>query len=621
MCDKAGKKATIRWFFGGMLVAMIAAIAGCGDTLTQSEDTTTTAASITLIASSPQMGSALTSEVILTAIVKDAANRALEEELVSFVASSGNLTVTQPFTDKSGKAIATLSPGIASNRTITVTATSGAASASYVVTVAGTTVSVAGNTSAVLDAVTPLTITVRDSGNTGVSSAVVTVSSVNGNTLAPTVATTNASGVATVNFTGTAGGVDTITASAMGASGTHTISVSLDTFSVATAASIDIITCTAVTATWAIGGNPVEGSPVDFQATRGSLYTDASCSVSGAQATTNGSGVATIYIISPNSGPSSITASGGASGPSASTSTTFVATTPDSLVFQASRTTLGLNDSVTLTATVRDAAYNLVKNAVVEFAIIADTTGGGLNPATGVTDALGRASTVYNSTVQPSATDGVHIRATVQGTAISEDIYLTVGGSGLSLSLGMATKIESLNDATYRYSGAVQVADAGGNPVAGQLVTLRLDPESYDKGYRAGTDKVAVSTVTGPLDSTFDVFVSNGSLSCANEDTNRNGILDPGEDFNGSGYLEPGTPATVNATVTTDPYGNATFAVVYPKDHANWLQVKITGTIQVAGTESTKAIRFLLPMSEADASSPPGMTSPYGFANACNNPN
>lgn len=197
MCDKAGKKATIRWFFGGMLVAMIAAIAGCGDTLTQSEDTTTTAASITLIASSPQMGSALTSEVILTAIVKDAANRALEEELVSFVASSGNLTVTQPFTDKSGKAIATLSPGIASNRTITVTATSGAASASYVVTVAGTTVSVAGNTSAVLGAVTPLTITVRDSGNTGVSSAVVTVSSVNGNTLAPTVATTNASGVAT----------------------------------------------------------------------------------------------------------------------------------------------------------------------------------------------------------------------------------------------------------------------------------------------------------------------------------------------------------------------------------------------------------------------------------------
>jgi hypothetical protein len=127
--------------------------------------------------------------------------------------------------------------------------------------------------------------------------------------------------------------------------------------------------------------------------------------------------------------------------------------------------------------------------------------------------------------------------------------------------------------------------------------------------------------VTGPLTSTFTVFVNNGALSCANEDTNRNGILDAGEDFNGNGTLEPGTPATVTATVTTDASGNGAFDVVYPKDYANWLQVKITGTIQVAGTESTKAIRFLLPMSDADASNPPGTTSPYGTANACTNPN
>lgn len=610
----------MRWLLGVLLTAMVAAMAGCGDTLTAGDDTATTAASITLIASSPQMGSALASEVTLTAIVKDAANRALAEEAVSFTSTSGSLLVTQPFTDNLGKAIATLSPGVASNRTITVTATSGAASASYMITVAGTTVSVAGNTSAVLGATTPLTITVRDSSNTGVPSAVVTVSSVNGNTIAPAVVTANASGVATVNLTGTIGGVDTINVSAMGATGTHSISVSADTFSVATAASIDIDTCTPVTATWAIGGTPVAGSPVDFQATRGTLYTNVGCGAPGTQATTDGAGVATIYVTSPNAGPSSITASGGASGPTASTTTQFVATTPDSLVFQASRTTLGLNDSVTLTATVRDATYNLVKDAVVEFTIEADTTGGGLSPATGVTDTLGRASTVYSSTVQPSATNGVQIRATVQGTAISEDIYLTVGGAGLSLSLGMATRIESVNNATYRYSGAVQVADAAGNPVAGQLVTLRLDPESYDKGYRTGTPPIASSTVTGPLTNTFTVFVNNGTLSCANEDTNRNGILDAGEDFNGNGTLEPGTPATVTASVTTDPSGNGTFDVVYPKDYANWLQVKITGTIQVAGTESTKAIRFLLPMSEADTSNPPGMTSPYGTASACNIP-
>jgi len=617
MCYKANGNVMMRWLLGMVLAAMVAAIAGCGDTLTAGDDTATSAASITLIASSPQMGSALASEVTLTAIVKDAANRALAEEAVSFTSTSGSLLVTQPFTDNSGRAIATLSPGVASNRTITVTATSGAASASYVITVAGTSVSVTGNTSAVLGDSTPLTITVRDSSNAGVPSAVVTVSSVNGNTIAPAVATTNASGVATVNFTGTVGGADTITVSAMGATGTHAINVSADTFSVATAASININTCTPVTATWAIGGTPVAGSPVDFQATRGTLYTNAGCGAAGTQATTDGAGVATIYITSPNAGPSSITASGGASGPTASTTTQFVATTPDSLVFQASRTTLGLNDSVTLTATVRDATYNLVKDAVVEFTIIADTTGGSLSPASAVSDALGRASTVYSSTVQPSATNGVRIRATVQGTAISEDIYLTVGGSGLSLSLGMGTRIEDVDNATYRYRGSVVVSDAGGNPVAGQVVTLRLDAESYDKGYR-DANAVALSTVTGPLNSTFAVYVATGFLSCMNEDTNRNGILDSGEDFNGNGTLEPGTPATVNATVITGPAGNVGFEVVYPKDYANWLQVKITGTIQVAGTESTKAIRFILPMSQADASSPPGTTSPYGTANACN---
>lgn len=620
MCYIAKMNIMMRWFLGVLLAAVVAVTGGCGDTLTAGNDTATTAASITLIASSPQMGTALASEVTLTAIVKDAANRALAEEAVSFTATSGSLLVTQPFTDNSGKAIAILSPGVASNRTITVTATSGAASASYVITVAGTSVSVAGNTNAVLGASTPLTITVRDSSNTGVPSAVVTVSSVNGNTIAPTVATTNASGVATVNFTGTIGGADTINVSAMGATGTHSISVSADTFSVATAASIDINTCTPVAATWSIGGTPVAGISVDFQATRGTLYTNPICTVPGTQATTDVAGVATIYIRSPNAGPSSITASGGASGPTASTATQFVATTPASLVFQASRTTLGLNDSVTLTATVRDATYNLVEGAVVEFTIEADTTGGSLSPASGVTDTLGRASTVYSSTVQPSATDGVQIRATVQGTAISEDIFLTVGGAGLSLSLGMGTSIEDVNNATYRYPGAVQVADAGGNPVAGQLVTLRLDAESYDKGYR-DADAVALSTVTGPLDSTFAVYVATGFLSCMNEDTNRNGILDPGEDFNGSGFLEPGTPATVIITGPTDAYGNASFDVVYPKDYANWLQVKITGTIQVAGTESTKAIRFILPMSQADASSPPGTTSRYGVANACNLPN
>jgi protocatechuate 3,4-dioxygenase beta subunit len=629
MFDIAGRKYKMRWLNWILAIALVSAAAGCGDTLTEGGTTATSAATVSLIASAPQIGSAPASETTLTAIVKDASNRALADEAVSFVASSGSLTITEPFTDSAGRAVATLTPGAnAANRNVTVTATAGTVSASYVVAVGGTTVSVAGNTSAVLADSSQLTVTVRDSAGTGVSGAVVTLSSVNGNTLAPSVVTTNATGVATTILTATAGGADTITASALGASGTHSINISADTFTVAMAATVNINICAPVTATWLSGGSPVNGGTVDFQATRGTLHTDAGCTVPGSQVLTNGAGVATIYILSPNAGPTTVTATGSSvDSPSASATSEFLATTPDSLTFQASRTTLGLNDSVTLTATVRDATGNLVKNAVVDFNIeTGDTTSGSLSPASGVTDSLGRASTVYSSTVVPSATDGVQIRATVRATAITQTVALTVGGSSLFISLGMATRIEDLNTATYRYAGAVQVADAGGNPVSGITVVLRLEAESYDKGSRSTvgtTDNVALSSVT-PLSSTFDVFVANGTLSCASEDLNRDGVLDLNEDDgvgdDGDGALDPGAPATITGSITTDANGNGAFDVIYPKDYADWTQVKVTATAQVSGTESVKAIRFILPMSQGDATSPPGSTSPFGTANSCTNP-
>jgi protocatechuate 3,4-dioxygenase beta subunit len=624
MFDIAGRKYKMRWLNWILAITLVSVAAGCGDTLTEGSATATSAASVSLIASAPQIGTAPASETTLTAIVKDASNRALADEAVSFVASSGSLTITEPFTDSSGKATATLSPGAnAANRSITVTATAGTVSASYVVAVGGTTVSVAGNTSAVLGNSTPLTVTVRDSAGTGVSGAVVTLSSVNGNTLAPSVVTTNATGVATTTLTATAGGTDTITASALGATGTHAINISGDTFTVAMAATVNINTCTGVTATWLSGGSPVSGGTVDFQATRGTLYTDAGCTVPGSQVLTNGAGVATLYILSPNAGPTTVTATGSSvNSPSAYVASEFLATTPATMVFQASRTTLGLNDSVTLTATVRDATGNLVKNAIVDFNILVDTTGGDLSPSSGVTDSLGRASTVYISTVVPSATDGVQIQAEVRGTAITQTVALTVGGSSLFVSLGMATRIEDLNAATYRYSGAVQVADAGGNPVSGITVVLRLEAESYDKGSR-DVDGNAVSSVSSPL-TTFGVFVANGTLSCASEDLNNDGVLDPNErdgiGDNGDDKLDPGAPATITGSILTDANGNGAFDVVYPKDYADWTQVKVTATALVSGTESVKAIRFLLPMSQSDATSPPGSTSPFGTANACTNP-
>jgi hypothetical protein len=120
------------------------------------------------------------------------------------------------------------------------------------------------------------------------------------------------------------------------------------------------------------------------------------------------------------------------------------------------------------------------------------------------------------------------------------------------------------------------------------------------------------------------VFVANGTLSCASEDLNRDGVLDLNEDDgvgdDGDGALDPGAPATITGSITTDANGNGAFDVIYPKDYADWTQVKVTATAQVSGTESVKAIRFILPMSQGDATSPPGSTSPFGTANSCTNP-
>lgn len=576
-------------------------------------------AEVAMIASSPQIGTTPVSETEITTIVKDASNRAVEGTSVTFSASSGLLVVDQGSTDSSGLAKATLSPGAdAGNRDITVTAQAGGITSTYLVKAVGSTVGITGPSSVVFGSSATLSVSVKDSSGQGVPNVPVTLSSSNGNQIDGT-ATTNVNGVANVSYTGTQGssGEDTVTATALGTSDTHTISVSADDFTVSVASSAGINTCVPVTVSWSTGGAPVAGTAVNFNATRGSLYTNAGCSTAGTQVTTDAAGDATAYLRSPNAGPSTVTASGPGFVPTASAATEFLAVVPDSLVLQASRTKLNLNDSITLTATVRDAAYNLVKGATVQFAIAEDTTSGSLEADSGVTDALGRVSTTFSSTSQPSSLNGVRITAKVAGTGISEEVLLTVGDSALSVSLGMATKIEDPNDATYRYPGSVQVSDSAGNPVSGARVTLKLEAESYDKGF-LGLDGFT-SSVSGM--NTFSVFVLNGFLSCDNEDANRNGILDAGEDINGDGVLQPGIPVTVTPLVTTDEFGNAAFDVVYPKDHAHWVQVKVIATVEVSGTESTNAIRFIPPMSIEDEQSPPGTTSPFGTGAACSDPN
>ena len=89
------------------------------------------AASLTLLTSSPQIPSDGSANATITALVRDASNNVVAGQAVQFTASSGALVASQPSTtDKNGVVTATLSTaGDPTNQpTITVTGMSGSRS-------------------------------------------------------------------------------------------------------------------------------------------------------------------------------------------------------------------------------------------------------------------------------------------------------------------------------------------------------------------------------------------------------------------------------------------------------------------------------------------------------------
>jgi hypothetical protein len=73
--------------------------------------------------------------------------------------------------------------------------------------------------------------------------------------------------------------------------------------------------------------------------------------------------------------------------------------------------------------------------------------------------------------------------------------------------------------------------------------------------------------------------------------------------------------------VTTDDTGFAQFTIDYAKQFALWVNVTLTATAGVSGTESSSTVNFWLPASVEDMSaedSPPSYRSPFGATSACN---
>ena len=399
-----------------LLLAVISfGLSGCGgeDAFSGGDDPadpggSANVASVLLLTSSPSMGTSSTSEVTLTAQVKDSNNNLLEAESVIFTANGGALAIDSATTNASGIASARLSPaGDPSNRTITVSALAGTVSGSVTVAASGTVISISGETAVVLNDTTILTIFLADSKGVGIPGELLTVSSANGNTISATSLSTDSSGNVSITLTGNVAGTDTITVTALAgtASQSQTVSVSGDEFTVtlpAPATDLAIGSAHTVTATWKINNVAVaDGTTINFSSTRGTLS---------APSATTTAGVATVTVSSTTAGPVSITAS--STGPSASTAGEFVAILPETINIQAEADTMGPNGQQnTITAVVCDLAGNFVKNIPIRFSIVQDTSGGSISNATAVTDSLGRAATCYTSTAATPANNGVDTKA------------------------------------------------------------------------------------------------------------------------------------------------------------------------------------------------------------------
>jgi hypothetical protein len=453
-----------------------------------------------------------------------------------------------------------------------------------------------------------------DSGGRPVSGATLTVTSALGNQITQP-QPTDSSGVATVSFTPNVAGTDTLNVSGLGAKGQTTVAVSNEDLAFtlpAPGTSLSVSTTNSIKIRYRVGGVGVAGQPVTFSSTRGS--------VTPASATTDALGEATVQVSSTTAGPATLSAQLGTA--RTTLDLKFVATVPATVFLQANPSAVFPNapgsvvNQSSLSATVRDAVGNPVAGQVVNFTAVNDSSNGFITPGSVITDTNGVAAAQFVPGGLSTPANGVILRASVQGAAIpiESTASLTVNGSASFISIGLSNDLTVVDRQTYGKSFSVYVTDVNGAPVANKAITLSVLSTSYGKGFLV-YDKTLSLWVYSPTSPTI----------CANEDLNRNGILDSGEDVNGDGRLTPGSPVVLMpAVLTTDATGYATFLLNFGKNYAYWLSTEITAKASVAGTESSKTISYALQMLFDDAklpSSPANQVSPFGIETSCANPN
>ena len=577
-------------------------------------------ASLELYANSIQLASSGSDEVELIALVKNEQSVLMEGVEVSFSAASGDgveLQLTQPETAADGTARAILtSQNDASNRTVTITAGAGSLTQSVEITIAGTEVTINGASSVILNDSVDYTIRVQDSDGTSILNQDVVLSAVNG-TLSSTTVNTGANGQATVSYTASTSGEDTITAAALNAETSFTVQVQQDEFNFVNLPTeeVPLGQTQTITVQWRQDNTPVVGQNVTFSASRGVIAGNATV-------VTDAEGQASIDISANNAGISSITSSASdGSGNvlvSALTQIEFIATTPHTLIADASPDIIGPDGQTsTISAVVRDVDGNLVKNSVVNFSV-SDVSTGFVSPSQATTDSKGIATTVFTSG-SVSTQDAVVVTAFVaDDPAIDDEVVLTVGARAFDISLGTGNELEEATSTSYLKRFGVFVSDSAGQPVSGVNLTASVAPVKYVNGgeYRTGF---------WVFDDDASQWVAIVNQNCETEDVNDNGILDTtprDEDTNEDGMLTPGLIGTIafaNGAAVTDENGYAELEYRYPRSYAIWYDAVISVFGQSTGSEASAKMRYTLSISADDVTdegaSPPA--NPFGVTDQC----
>lgn len=293
-----------------------------------------------------------------------------------------------------------------------------------------------------------------------------------------------------------------------------------------------------------------------------------------------------------------------------------------------------------------------IKNVRVTFDLNGDPSSIGGTFSTGnailYTDDNGIATTAYIPADRASPTNGVTIRACysnndfvaaglppapVAPQAPSAQCpnqtlaTITVVADPLSVTIGSNEFVYTgPDDLTYIRKFVILVVDAAGRAKGNVDIVPSIDLPLFLKGqYVRG-----VTWFTGVIDNSGNPS-PRAPFECANEDLNRNGVLEAGEDKNMNGMLDPRKSDAVVSFIggsKTRADGTVLVQIEYPKNVATWVEVQLlVSATGISGTEGRAIWTEVLPAPAAafsSAGAPAFVFSPYGLditPSACTVPN